>query len=355
MKKLDKKGFTLTEMIVVIAIIGILAGVLIPTITGYIKRAKLSNDEQLAASMTDEIERYCIEKNINQNKLSGIDVRTILITKEYNMVPSMKEWSYFYNESTRSVEVIKFKDLTAQTGGAYDDLTEITKGYYLVGKGETDIEVLVSELVNGNYEYYTTNTTKAAGYNDYEDMLLDYSYENTIYINSGSVLNGNLDSTYSNIVFCELVNFIPNLTIDKSVLENDYTVENVNFLFAVEGNGNLAEIVGIRSVKKLNLTALNSNVIINDPTNSINNFDLRLNLNSNSTDTEIYEAGGYLTEAEVNSIVFTIGSDIDESIYQVVTFGANSEEDQLRGTWKMSVLFMGSDGAVAYKEVYFER
>ena len=82
MKKLNKKGFTLTEMIVVIAIIGILAGVLIPTITGYIKKAQLSNDQQLAASMTDEIERYCIENNVSQKKLTGTDVRTILVGKE---------------------------------------------------------------------------------------------------------------------------------------------------------------------------------------------------------------------------------------------------------------------------------
>ena len=355
MKKLNKKGFTLTEMIVVIAIIGILAGVLIPTITGYIKKARLSNDQQIAASMTDEVERFCIEHNINQNKLSGIDVRTILIAKEYNMVPSTKEWSYFYNESTRSVEVIKFKDLTAQASGVYDDLTEITKGYYLVGKGETDIEVLVSELVKGNYEYYTSNTTKAAGYNDYEDMLLDYSYENTIYINSGSVLNENLDSRYSNIVFCELVNFIPNLTIDKSVLENDYTVENVNFLFAVEGNGNLAEIVGIRSVKKLNLASYDSHVEANDPNGTITNFDKKINLDSNSSSDDIAAAGGYLKESEINTIIFTVGEDINESNYQLVSFGVDSEVDKLRGIWKMSVLFMGADGVVGYKEIYFER
>ena len=189
MNKKRNKGFTLTEMIVVIAIIGILAGVLIPTIIGYVNKARLSNDQQVAASMTDEIERYCIENNVNQNKLSGIDVRTILIAKEYNMVPSMKEWSYFYNESTREVEVIKFDDLSAQTGGAYDDLTEIVKGYYLVGKGETDIEVLVSELVNGRYDYYTSNTTKAAGYNDYETMLSNYSFTNTLYVNGSSFLN----------------------------------------------------------------------------------------------------------------------------------------------------------------------
>ena len=83
MNKKRNKGFTLTEMIVVIAIIGILAGVLIPTITGYIKRANQSNDEQLAASMTDEIERYCIENNIEQEELIGTDIRTILTAKGY--------------------------------------------------------------------------------------------------------------------------------------------------------------------------------------------------------------------------------------------------------------------------------
>lgn len=35
-------GFTLIELIVVIAIIGILAAVLVPTILGYVKRAKVS-------------------------------------------------------------------------------------------------------------------------------------------------------------------------------------------------------------------------------------------------------------------------------------------------------------------------
>ena len=42
MNSVKKKGFTLTELIVVIAIIGILADVLIPSITGYIKKEKVS-------------------------------------------------------------------------------------------------------------------------------------------------------------------------------------------------------------------------------------------------------------------------------------------------------------------------
>ena len=63
MKKVlkNKKAFTLTEMIVVIAIIGILAGVLIPTITGYIKRANQSaayQEAEAVLNIYDELYKY---------------------------------------------------------------------------------------------------------------------------------------------------------------------------------------------------------------------------------------------------------------------------------------------------------
>lgn len=51
MKKINKKGFTIVELVIVIAVIAILSAVLIPTFSNLIRKAQVSADTQLAKNL----------------------------------------------------------------------------------------------------------------------------------------------------------------------------------------------------------------------------------------------------------------------------------------------------------------
>lgn len=51
MKRTNKRGFTIVELVIVIAVIAILAAVLIPTFSSIVEKANLSADKQLVAQM----------------------------------------------------------------------------------------------------------------------------------------------------------------------------------------------------------------------------------------------------------------------------------------------------------------
>ena len=61
MKKNNNKGFTLVELIVVLVILAILAAILVPTLLGYIDRARSEKDYSTAQSVRVATQAYIDE------------------------------------------------------------------------------------------------------------------------------------------------------------------------------------------------------------------------------------------------------------------------------------------------------
>ncbi len=65
MKKLNKKGFTIVELVIVIAVIAILASVMIPTFSGIVSKAQESAARQQATGKYHAALAYATTDNIN--------------------------------------------------------------------------------------------------------------------------------------------------------------------------------------------------------------------------------------------------------------------------------------------------
>ncbi len=115
MKKTNKKGFTIVELVIVIAVIAILAGVLIPTFTSVTNRAKESAALQKARTAYTAITVYDIDakqdnvadNEVGENYIINVDGFNFEVANgELATVPSTEEYDFDaeYDEKTPALE-----------------------------------------------------------------------------------------------------------------------------------------------------------------------------------------------------------------------------------------------------------
>lgn len=66
-----RKGFTLVELIVVIAIIGVLAAILVPTMMGIVVKARVSSANSTAANIQKLVNLFMLQADGNGDRMGG--------------------------------------------------------------------------------------------------------------------------------------------------------------------------------------------------------------------------------------------------------------------------------------------
>ena len=95
MKKKKKKGFTLIELIVVIAILGILAAIAVPRFSGFTNKAKIQADEQYGKLVANTLTTMIATEEITQTSAQAASDVVITITPSSGAISAVTNITYW--------------------------------------------------------------------------------------------------------------------------------------------------------------------------------------------------------------------------------------------------------------------
>lgn len=136
MKKMIQKGFTLIELMIVVAIIGILAAIALPAYSDYLVRSQVSEAAALLGGLKSPLAEYGADRNAWPTALVG---------------PTVTPASGQINATL----IGKYSTVTASVGGTYPTGT-ITA---TMTTGKASGTVLTMDTVNGGSTWACGNTT----------------------------------------------------------------------------------------------------------------------------------------------------------------------------------------------------
>ncbi len=243
------------ELIVVIAVIGILAAVLIPTFSGAFTSANLAADRGDASNMT-RILRTAYPAGIPDN-IEAPEIRAAVSAEaEFSFVPrsAADGYTFWYDRARQEITVGKASELPASAGAAGHNapsLEEVIPGYLMVDVGGNRVADLLASFRNllSLDEY---NTLKAGAEALKEDLPAGFTAEqvddlvrhlvgegnpdnfspaNNLYINDFGSFTTATEGVVTRMIFSDGITMISAVSATVTAVRNDIVVpSSVSFV-----------------------------------------------------------------------------------------------------------------------------
>jgi type IV pilus assembly protein PilA len=133
---MKKKGFTLIELIVVIAIIGVLAAILVPAMLGYVRKSKITTANTTAKSIYNAINTTLVDMDTADK-----DISKITTTAKVEPKNGANGWD---GNQTGTTEEVYFKNAVYSY---FSDIAKVKEFAYEITNGSCT----ATGVLNGSY------------------------------------------------------------------------------------------------------------------------------------------------------------------------------------------------------------
>ncbi len=163
MKKTNRRAFTIVELVIVIAVIAVLAGILIPTFSSLINKANVSSDTQLVRNLNTALASDNKKHNTMQDALQtakefGYDVDRINASATNNQILWDSKNDVFCYEIEGVINYIPESNLE------YTDINYVTTSYENLKVNMVDLWMISNELPSeAKYSVYAGNNWNDVG------------------------------------------------------------------------------------------------------------------------------------------------------------------------------------------------
>ena len=229
----SKKGFTIVELVIVIAVIAILAAVLIPTFSNLVKKANIASDTSLAKNINTALTAYDATNGVEEfsDVIAAAKEAGYIIS---NLNPTTEGCYFVWESSTNQILLVDSNDGYKVIYANNEKYATAGNTWYFAVRTQAEADTITAALtgVNAKLAISKTSTLNAeinvAGEKTiYIDGGLEVDSENTIKLDnadakitidlgSSEVTGGSADSALAAIPF--EIN-AGELTLKKGIVE----------------------------------------------------------------------------------------------------------------------------------------